>query len=460
MEILINVNNVQHVHHQEVRFDLSRNGITCITGKNSVGKTTLIRAIRNLVINSTFQETAAPLIFTPDSSIKYSLSWHNEEIVFKYNRFLKGIDSKQRIPESIKQMINIELPLPHGERFDHFRKLADIDEELRAKIAVGDYETPTDLIEFLHSIYESYRFAQLKSVEIKKTIYYFILKDEQERFYIREDYFSSGEYFLVNLYKQISKNKKLIVIDEIDISLDARAQTKLVERLRSLCLEFSTNIVFTTHSLALMKTLNDDELYYMEKIPNEEKTTIHLRPYNFIKSVMYGFKGYDKYILTEDKQLKHYIEYLISSSGQPTFYEYQIIYAGGGEQVVDLMERNARFNFFAASENVVTLLDGDKADKSFIEGLENILLLPFPSIEKQILQDYELENSSIPRVDSVDGGSERTRARNLVWKLTKTHQREPIPLMSYETIYKYLEKAKPEEVANLRRDIVTFLTFN
>lgn len=225
--------NVQHIKKQKAVFDLSQNSIICITGKNSVGKTTLIRAIRNLAINSTFQETAAPYIFQEDSSITYSIDGFDKDIEFTYNRFIKGIDSKQDIPEDIKSKIKVELPIPHGERFNHFRRLADIDEELRAKIAIGDYTTSNELVTFLEKIYGDNRFEGLKQVEIKKTSYYFILKDEIDRFYIREDYFSSGEYFVINLFKQIQQGKKLIVIDEIDISLDASAQVNLVEALHT-----------------------------------------------------------------------------------------------------------------------------------------------------------------------------------------------------------------------------------
>ena len=177
----------------------------CIAGKNGVGKTTLIRAIRNLAINSTFQETAAPYIFRNDSKITYSIDGLVEPIEFIYNKFLKSIDSKQEIPEELKSIVNVELPIPHGERFNHFRRLSDIDESLRAKIAIGEYNTPNELISFLERIYGEDRFKQLKQVEIKRTVYYFILKDEADRYYIREDYFSSGEYFVVNLFKQIQQ---------------------------------------------------------------------------------------------------------------------------------------------------------------------------------------------------------------------------------------------------------------
>ena len=120
MNIKILVSNVQHINKQEISFDLSKNKLLCIAGKNSVGKTTLIRAIRNLSINSTFQDTAAPYIFNENSKISYSVDGLAENIEFTYNKLLKSIDSKQEIPEELKSLISVELPIPHGERFNHF----------------------------------------------------------------------------------------------------------------------------------------------------------------------------------------------------------------------------------------------------------------------------------------------------------------------------------------------------
>ena len=388
MNIKILVSNVQHINKQEISFDLSKNKLLCIAGKNSVGKTTLIRAIRNLSINSTFQDTAAPYIFNENSKISYSVDGLAENIEFTYNKLLKSIDSKQEIPEELKSLISVELPIPHGERFNHFSRLSDIDEALRAKISIGDYSIPLDLISFLESVYGDSRFENLKQVDIKRVSYYFILKDEIERYYIREDYFSSGEYFVINLFKQIQQGKKLIVIDEIDISLDASAQVNLVRVLREYCDKYETNIVFTTHSLALMKTLNDEELHYMERNQDRDCVTVTSRSYNFVKSVMYGFTGFDKYILTEDKCLEEYMDYIISSSTNDNFFKHLIIYVAGGSQVVDLLSRNTDKKFLSESENVVAALDGDQSDERFIQDRNDILLLPFSSIEKAIYDCY------------------------------------------------------------------------
>ncbi|HDZ9134498.1 TPA: hypothetical protein RUY93_003701, partial [Vibrio cholerae] len=137
---------------------------------------------------------------------------------------LQSVDTKQLIPNDIRNLFLVELPIPHGERFNQFKRLSDLDEEIRAKIALSQYSTPELLIEFLNAVYLDERFVNLKEVNIKGKSYYFILKDDNDRFYIREDYFSSGEYFVINLYRSILSEKKFIFIDEIDISLDSSAQ--------------------------------------------------------------------------------------------------------------------------------------------------------------------------------------------------------------------------------------------
>lgn len=450
--------NIQHIKKQQVVFNLSENKLTCIAGKNGVGKTTLIRAIRNLAINSTFQETAAPYIFDKSSSITYSIDGLNNDITFAYNRYIKGIDSKQDIPEEIKSKIKVELPIPHGERFNHFRRLADIDEELRTKIAIGDYKESNDIISFLKIIYGDNRFDHLKQVEIRKMIYYFILKDDNERFYIREDYFSSGEYFVVNLFKQIQQGKKLIVIDEIDISLDASAQVNLVGALRDYCRQYETNIVFTTHSLALMKTLHDDELHYMEQESNGENSLISVKPrsYNFVKSVMFGFSGFDKYILTEDDCLAKYINFLLNNSETKNFYQYQIIYIGGATQVIDLMKRNEDTKFLSEKENVLAVLDGDQKEKQYVIEYDNVIFLPFLNIEMELYQQFKNGCLIVDDIKKITNKKITDQSKNFYKQLTKPRF-DTGAKMSESEVYAYLERLNPEGVCNFKRLLINFL---
>lgn len=437
--------NIQHIKELNFSVDLSKNELMCIVGKNGVGKTTLIRSIKTLKYADTFTETASPYIFNHDSCIIYTIN--GKEYNFKYNVKLKVIDTKTIIDDEIKNSIYVELPIPHGERFN-FKRLSKIDGTLRKNISLREYTRPDELILFLSNVYNSDRFVNLKEISVKGSKYYFILRDDD--FYIREDYLSSGEYFVINLYKMIQRKCKLIVIDEIDISLDASAQVNLLKELRAYCSDYEVNIIFTTHSLPLMKMLIDSELYYMEK--DDSVVSLRNASYHYVKSILFGFQGWGKYILTEDKVLKEYLEYLISQSREAIFFEYIIIYIGGAQNVVDLMNRNKKEQFFSSLVNVIAVLDGDQRSYSFCEEDKDkdkkIFFIPFESVEKQLKEHYDRGGR-----DGLPFVKQANDAKQLYKSLTKTEK------MSNVEIFSFISERKTCEVEKFSNDLITFLNY-
>lgn len=423
--------------------DLSQNSLMCIVGKNGAGKTTLIRAISNLTSTDVFAKTASPYIFEESSKITYTIG--EEEYLFQYNSNLQTIDTKSIIDNQIKEGISVELPIPHGLRFNHFQKLGKIDETLRKSISLHEYSAPEELINFLSKVYNSTQFQNLKEVRIKKEVYYFILKSDD--FYIREDYLSSGEYFVIYLYKLIQRKCKLIAIDEIDISLDASAQANLINELREFCKENDVNIIFTTHSLALMKTLDDSELYYMDN--TESIITLKNTSYNYVKSILFGFQGWDKYILTEDIMLENYLTHLINHDTPRIFYKYKIIYIGGGTNVVNLMERNKRDNFLSATENVISILDGDQKEERYCRNNDDVLFIPFSSVQKQLECHYK--QNELP-FDLKITGAEKNSHTNLYKMIKKGHH------MTDNEIFDFINDRNEEAVNDFRSSIIKFLT--
>lgn len=431
--------NVQHIEELEFSIDLSKNQLTCIVGKNSTGKTTLIRAIKNIKSTDTFTKTAPPNIFNSSSYISYTFD--NKKFEFKYNEKLKVIDTKEIISKEIKKNIAVELPIPHGERFNNFQRLGEIDDELRTNITLQQYQKPNELIIFLNTIYQSSRFNNLKEVTIKGAKYYFILKDNN--FYIREDYLSSGEHFVINLYKMIQQKCKLIVIDEIDISLDTIAQANLIKQLRIFCADYKVNVIFTTHSLALMKTMNDSELFYMEK--NETKVSFENVSYNYIKSELFCFFGWDKYILTEDEMLEKYLTHLISSTKVKKFFKYKIIHIGGADRVVDLMKRNNEDHFLSTPSNVICILDGDQ---KHAYNDEYVYFIPFDSVEKQLF--YHYKNKELPDEFFFKKTPENNKAlySDIIQK----------KYMTDEDIFDFINERKRIEVEKFKEKLINFLT--
>lgn len=391
MNLSILLRNVQHISEASIDVNLNDNKITCIVGKNGIGKTTIIKAICNLKYSDTFVKTSSSYIFNENSIISYG--YGDAEIRFTYDSNIRTINSKDEIPSAIKNLIDVELPIPFGTRFNYFQSISSADKSIRQSIILNKYSKPEELIMFLGSIYLSDKFDCLVEISVGKDSFYCIPLSESK--YIREDYFSSGEYFLISLYRKIKNGCKLIVIDEIDISLDASAQVKLVEQLRLFSKKYEVNILFTTHSLALIKSLNDGELIYMTE---DSPIKLNYVSYSYVKSVLFGYVGWDKYIITEDDVLLDLINFFIARYNIKPFYKYKIVYVGGSGNVIDLMRRNAAEKFFSSKDNVISILDGDQ--KIYRHSTyDNVYCIPFESVEKDFAKAYK--DGLIDKIDDI-----------------------------------------------------------
>jgi ABC-type transport system involved in cytochrome c biogenesis ATPase subunit len=367
-KLCISIHNIQHISLLNVEIDLSVRGLHCFVGRNGVGKTTLVRALRNLSNADTFLKTAPPMIFRSDSYISYNID--GAEIVFTYDRDLRTLNCRQEISIEIRSAVSAELPIPHGSRFNYAKSASLADDQIRRAIALDSFIKPRELIDFLTAVYETEKYSTLIEVSAKGQNYYAIAHIDGT--YIREDYLSSGEHFLINLYRTIKSKSRLIVIDEIDLSLDAAAQAKISGWLRTFCRTYCCTILFTTHSLAVMRTLDASELTY-----------------SYVKARLFGFKGWDRYILTEDQVLLGFIEFLLAHHCQPSFFSYKVIYIGGGSQVIDLLLRNAIDGFLGRSEDVIAVLDGDQRGKAHATSA-GVYLTPMENVEKAL---YDLRHN-------------------------------------------------------------------
>ena len=438
----VDIQNVQHIQRAIFEVDTSRHGLMCIIGRNGIGKTTLIKAIRNFHTADTFAKTTQTQAFGPDSSITYSIE--GKIYAFTYDENLKALNCRTAIPRAYRSQLDVELPIPYGHRFNFFQEISNADLDIRRAIVLEQHQKPDELIAFMSEVYGSQKFDELVEIKTRSTSYFCIPQAGNR--YIREDYLSSGEYFLISLYRKIRKRRKLIVVDEIDISLDAAAQVHLIRNLRHFCIRYETNIVFTTHSLAMIRTLEESELFYIE-----ERDGI-IQPfsasYNYVRSRLFGFIGWDKYILTEDRELQELIEYVIGRyCSKVRFYSHKIIYAGGAGNVIDLMKRNEKEEFLAPAKDVITILDGDQADARLPPGVGAILYIPFMNVEQAIQDHYETPD--FPYKLPAGIGYKNPKS------LFKELQRHKI--MSRQQVYEYLCDADSAAIQDFSQKIESFL---
>lgn len=445
----IEINNIQHIKSLKCEFNLSKHGLHCIVGKNGVGKTTFIKVLQNFKETNFLDKTSRLNIIKEDSYIEYQF---NEE-EFKFNSYILNdkyiLDTKDELNQDIQNKIFTELPLPKGKRFNAYSRLGEIADDFRQKFALNEYIIPTNLINIFKEVYQNDKFENLKEVKISNISYYLLPLDEQN--YIREDDFSSGEYMLIQIYKLIQDRNKLIVIDEIDISLDAAAQVRFIKVLDTLAKKYELNIIFTVHSLAIMKIFSSDGidgyLYYMEEFENE--TTIEKCSYNFIKAELFQFIGYDKIILTEDKMLCDYMNHQLKDKS--FFNAYIIIPCGGFGETLKIYEANDNHKILG-TKNVKIVLDYDKFEK--YKNREYIYFIPFNDIEMECLSLYRSE--VIGNTEDIDTQikkipNEKDKSKFVVEELQRSKK------YTLSQLFEVINENNVESVEKFKKNIVEFL---
>jgi ABC-type cobalamin/Fe3+-siderophores transport system ATPase subunit len=445
----IDIQNIQHIKNLNYKIDLSNNRLHCIVGKNSVGKTTLIKIIQNLKESDTLDKFSRLNIINQDSKITYTIN--DTSYIFDPKIINKKyiLDTNKIIPRDSRNSIFTEFPIPYGQRFDTYARLGNIGKDIASKFAINDYdEQPMELIDLLNAIYNTSTYNDLEQLNIKNIKYY--IKPLNTQNYIREDDFSSGEYMIIQLYKLITQQNKFIVIDELDISLDSSAQVNLIEQLQKLCKKYNSNILFTTHSLAIMKKIDqiEEHLYYMKNY--DGLVSIEKRSYNFIKAELFQFVGYDKIILVEDILAKEFIEYNLLN--QNIFCKYKVIFIGGHSETVGIFHRNKIDNFFG-TDKVLVILDGDQQYNTYdpiYDSTVGVNFLPILSVEKE-LHSYFMQNqldTIIDRINYPDNIGHKALYKRIVRSKKD---------MTDNQIFNLIKENKENQIKDFVKSIIDFL---
>ena len=120
MEDRILIRNVQGIDSIDINIHYPDSKIAVITGKNGVGKTTLVKALRLLEEPDIFRNTSSHSSISDISQVYIELNGHSP-FSFQYNSNEQVMDSRDRLP--IEGTLFAELPIPVGSRFKNFDRL-------------------------------------------------------------------------------------------------------------------------------------------------------------------------------------------------------------------------------------------------------------------------------------------------------------------------------------------------
>jgi energy-coupling factor transporter ATP-binding protein EcfA2 len=411
----ITLRNIKTIANLSIEFVFPRSKILVITGKNGGGKTSIIKSFYLLSDPQIFNKSSGFDSIRDDSAIDFDLDGF-DRFSFSFDKKRQVLDTRDKIPHA--NDVLAELPIPFGRRFKQFSLIASHDSEIRVRIASGDYKSAADLIKFLSTVYSTNRFDDLKATKIGKHTFYFLLKNQD--YYVREDHLSSGEFFLIQMYRLLTSGAKLLLIDELDVALDAAAQIKLYAAIKPIIDVFQTRLIVISHSLAFINTVDDGGLYYLENIAG--RITLEQRSFGYVKSDLYGFKGKDRYIITEDKTLEGFLKFLIHKHIKP-FYEYEIICVGGEPQIKTIAAKNDSDQIFSSPDKLIVVVDRDIYSKIRLNSTSLLYSSPVNDIELYIWKNKNVLLTDITHPVFTHAKSDKQTAKTYWKKVISSQQK-------------------------------------
>ena len=200
----------------------------------------------------------------------------------------------------------------------------------------------------------------------------------------------------------------ILVIDELDTTLYPASQLKLIEALRKFSSQFKIQIIFTTHSLTMLKELcfhqnnplirGQIKVIYLQKIDHSITVSENIS-YQTIQhklNVTLSQKQKNKKIpaFTEDKEGEFFAKAILK--GKSTPLEFVDCKMGCGNYIELAKKKVGCFKY----PQSIIFLDGDvrleKSKKQELHRLKNILVLPGLQSPERILAEFlhNLPNNS------------------------------------------------------------------
>lgn len=205
-------------------------------------------------------------------------------------------------------------------------------------------------------------------------------------------------------FKKLPKIEGILLIDELEATLFPAAQINLLDKLYKYAKNYNLQIIFTTHSLEILKQIklkkwSDAKINFLElknhKVINTIDPEFEYIEHKIKAEAIVKKLETKKQILCEDEVAAYWVKNLLKNTDLKN--KIDINYKGMNNGCIGQLAKSKAKCF----EKFIFILDGDCKDKTEYKNIKNILFLPgssAPEIEiynflKQLKDDDEFWNN-------------------------------------------------------------------
>lgn len=371
MTSVLEIRNLRNI--ARLRFEIPDPGVWLLTAGNGAGKTSLLACLRRIG-----QPNAFPIHF-PSSlrsdrldnhtggSVTYEIGGESVEYAYRGERWTPRPRSNSHLfdemgyPSVIYVGATADRITPRPEDFDT--------NNIRA--------ANVSIIRSANAIFETDKFTKLRMINLARGAgndAFVLALGAPPYTYHSEKHFSLGELCVLKLLRLMTEiqDGSMIIIDELEMALHPRAQVNLLRFLQKQAEEKSLTVIFSTHSVTLLKSIDRRHIIYLDK---QEAGKINV--------VVGCFPTYAMGNIASDEEslpdIMLYVEDLFARDIVTAFFEKfanervpdpterpstKVVPVGPFDAVVAFLERNRSVLPNTVFQNAV--LDGDVANESIV----------------------------------------------------------------------------------------------
>jgi hypothetical protein len=260
----IEIRNLRNI--SKLRFEIPDRGVWLLTASNGGGKTSLLACLRRIGYSNAFPVhfpsslQSTRLDDHSSGTVTYEVHGQSVEYAYRGERWTPRPRSNSSLFDRLGYAsvmyigATAERITPRPEDFEP--------RNLRAASAA--------IIDDANLIFETGKFSMLRTINLTRGVgnEAFVLSlGGNPQTYHSEKHFSLGELCVLKLLRLLKEasNNSMIIVDELEMALHPRAQVKLLHYLEEQARVKSLTVIFSTHSVTLLKSINRRRIIYLEK---------------------------------------------------------------------------------------------------------------------------------------------------------------------------------------------------
>lgn len=367
----IEIKNLRNI--KKLRFEVPDRGVWLLTAGNGAGKTSLLACIRRIGYPNAFpihfpnSLRSTRLDNHSEGSVTYEINGESVEYAYRGERWTPRPRSNAHLLDRFGYP-SVTYMGATGDR------ITPRPEDFEPRLVRG---ASRNIISSANRIFDTQKFNDLRIVNLARGVgndAFVLSVGSNPSSYHSEKHFSLGELCVLKLLKLISsvQNNSMIIVDELEMALHPKAQVRLLEYLNEQAAQKRLTVIFSTHSVTLLKVADRKRIIYLDRQEDGEiKPIVGCYPTYAIGNISYDEEtipdgvGYVEDVFAKDVVSAFLDQFLDEKFPDPSVRPtIKVLPVGGFKEVVSFLDQNRSVLPVTCKQQAI--LDGDVAQETLV----------------------------------------------------------------------------------------------